>query len=129
MNDPKVQPEDYVQFLLGSPVQFTCTEAARVQPEQAHPPAHDSFNRLLTGLEPGRDNPAQAPPPAHDSFNRLLTGLEPDPETLWLEASPQIRRDDGILVLDDSTLDKPYARKMDLVAWHWSGKHHALVKG
>src|ERR1700685_3057055 len=104
MNDPKVQPEDYVQFLLGSPVQFTCTEAARVQPAQAHPPAHDSFNRLLTGLAP-------------------------DPEPLWLEASPQIRRDDGILVFDDSTLDKPYARKMDLVGWHWSGKHHAVVKG
>jgi putative transposase len=104
MNDPKVRPEDYVQFLLGSPRQFTCTEAARVQPEQEYPPAHDAFNRLLTHLEP-------------------------DPEALWLEAAPRIRLDEGILVLDDSTLDKPYARHMDLVGWHWSGKHHAVVKG
>jgi len=104
MNTAKVQPEDYVQFLLGSPLQFTCTEAARVQPDQ----------------------PA---PPAHDSFNRLLTRLEPDPEALWAEARPQIRLDDGLLVLDDSTLDKPYARKMGLVSWHWSGNHHAVVKG
>jgi putative transposase len=104
MNTAKVQPEDYVQFLLGSPVQFTCTEAARVQPDQPQPPAHDSFTRLLTRLEP-------------------------DPEALWQEARPQIRLDDGILVLDDSTLDKPYARKMGLVGWHWSGKHHAVVKG
>jgi hypothetical protein len=42
MNTAKVQPEDYVQFLLGSPLQFTCTEAARVQPDQPDPPAHDS---------------------------------------------------------------------------------------
>ncbi len=104
MNTPKVQPEDYVQFLLSSPLQFTCTEAARVQPEQPHPPAHDSFTRLLTRLEP-------------------------DPEALWEEAQPQVRLDDGILVLDDSTLDKPYARTMGLVGWHWSGKHHAVVKG
>jgi putative transposase len=104
MNIAKVQPEDYVQFLLGSPVQFTCTEAARVQPDQPDPPAHDAFTRLLTRLEP-------------------------DPEALWAEAQSQIRLDDGILVLDDSTLDKPYARQMGLVCWHWSGNHHAVVKG
>jgi len=104
MNTAKVQPEDYVQFLLGSPLQFTCTEAARVQP-------------------------ARFDPPAHDAFNRLLTRLEPDAEALWLEARPQVRPDDGIPVPDDSTLDKPYARKMGLVTWHWSGNHHAVVKG
>ena len=38
-------------------------------------------------------------------------------------------RDRGILVLDDSTLDKPYARKMDLVTRHWSGKHRRVVQG
>lgn len=104
MNTAKVQPEDYVQFLLGSPFQFTCTEAARVQPDEADPPAHDAFTRLLTRLEP-------------------------DAEALWEEARSQVRKDDGILVLDDSTLDKPYARKMGLVGWHWSGKHHAVVQG
>src|SRR4051812_44386316 len=104
MSQGKVRPEDYVQVLLAPPVQFTCAEAARVHPRR----------------------PAG---PAHDSFNRLLTRLEPDPEPLWLEARPQIRLDDGVLVLDDSTLNKPYARKIDLVGWHWSGKHHEVVKG
>jgi putative transposase len=104
MNEAKVHTEDYIQFLLASQQQFTCTEAARVQPTQPDAPAHDAFNRLLT------DNP-------------------PDPDTLWLEARPRIGPDEGILVLDDSTLDKPYARKIDLVGWHWSGNHHAVVKG
>jgi putative transposase len=35
----------------------------------------------------------------------------------------------GLLILDDSTLDKPYANKIDLVVRHWSGKHHAVVRG
>jgi hypothetical protein len=34
-----------------------------------------------------------------------------------------------VLVLDDSTLDKLYAQHIELVSRHWSGKHHAVVKG
>ena len=34
-----------------------------------------------------------------------------------------------MLVIDDSTLDKPYAKKIELVSHHWSGKHHAVVRG
>jgi len=72
----------------------------------------------------GRDDP-----PAHDAFTRLLSRLEPDPETLWVEARPQIDPAAGVLVVDDSTLDKPYARSIELVTRHWSGKHHAVVRG
>ena len=35
----------------------------------------------------------------------------------------------GVLVIDDSTLDKPYASKMALVTRHWSGKHKRVVQG
>ena len=55
--------------------------------------------------------PEALDPPAHDAFTRLLHRLEPDPETLWREAEPLVDKDDGVLVLDDSTLDKPYARR------------------
>lgn len=104
MNAPKVQAEQYIQFLLASPAPFTCTEAAAVQPDQPDPPAHDAFRRLLTRLEP-------------------------DPDTLWREAVPQVRPADGVWVLDDSTLDKPYARRIELVCRHWSGNHKAVVDG
>jgi DDE superfamily endonuclease len=90
--------------LIASPRQFTCTEAAAVQP-------------------------AQPDPPAHDAFRRLLTRLEPDPDTLWQEARPQLRPAEGLWVLDDSTLDKPYARHIELVHRHWSGKHNRVVDG
>src|SRR5205085_10931986 len=63
------------------------------------------------------------------AFTRLLHRLEPDAETLWQEARRQINFSQGILVIDDSTLDKPYSKKMELVVRHWSGKHHAVVSG
>lgn len=104
MNAPRCTVQDYIDFLLASPKVVTATEAARVQPPRPHAPAHDAFTRLL---------------------NRL----EPDPERLWDEVRPFVRRRDGLLVLDDATLDKPYARHMGLVGWHWSGKHRRVVRG
>jgi hypothetical protein len=104
MSAPKVHAGDYIDFLIATPRACSGTEAARVQP----------------------DDPDA---PAHDAFTRLLTRLEPDPGTLWAEAEPQVRRDDGVLVVDDSTRDKPYATSIELVTRHWSGKHHAVVQG
>jgi hypothetical protein len=48
---------------------------------------------------------------------------------LWREVEPLIERKSGVLVIDDTTLDKPYASKMALVTQHWSGKHGRVVKG
>lgn len=104
MNEPRVTDRDYIDFLIGTPHVASATEAARCQP-----------------LDPRA--------PAHDAFTRLLTRLEPDPDTLWQEVRPHVRRSDSILIIDDTVLDKPYARKMALVGRCWSGKHHRLVLG
>ena len=104
MNPPRVQPEDYIDFLIATPKVCSATEASRVQPPKPRPPAHDAFTRLLHRLEP-------------------------DAETLWQEAQTQVDLGDGVLVADNSTLDKPYAQASELVGRHWSGKHHAVVQG
>lgn len=104
MNPPRVTPEDYIDFLIATPKVASAAEAARVQP----------------------DKPLA---PAHDAFTRLLHRLEPDPHALWLEARTQVDLLEGVLVLDDTVLDKPYARHIDLVGRHWSGKHHQVVQG
>ena len=104
MNAPRCSEHDYIAFLLAAQRAFSCTEAARCQPHEAKAPAHDAFTRLLT-REP------------------------PDTEALWQEARPFVRPGEGLLVLDDTTLDKPYARKMELVTRHWSGKHKGVVWG
>jgi putative transposase len=105
MNPPKVKASDYIQFLIASPRVVSGTEAARVHPG--------------TGPQVV----------AHDAFTRLLHRLEPDPEALWEEVRSLVRRGQGVLVLDDTILDKPYARYMELVRRHWSGKHQRVVDG
>jgi DDE superfamily endonuclease len=66
---------------------------------------------------------------AHDAFTRLLQRLEPDSTPLWRAAAQYIDRHSGLLILDDTTLDKPYAHKIELVHRHWAGKHHRGVAG
>lgn len=107
MNPPKVLDTDYINFLLATQQSYSCLEAERVQPERAD----------------------GAATPAHDAFNRLPCRLEPDAATLWQEAESHLERQSGLLILDDTTLDKPYATKMDLVTRHWSSKHRAVVDG
>jgi len=104
MNPPRCTELDHIDFLVAAPRTCSCTEAARVQP----------------------DSPIA---PAHDSFTRLLHRLEPDAETLWTEAEPLVEKKGGVLVIDDSTSAKLYARKIELVTRHWSGKHREVIGG
>jgi hypothetical protein len=62
-------------------------------------------------------------------INRLQIRQEPDPGALWQEAEPLVEKARGAMVLDDRKPDKPYARKIDPVTTHWSGKHRTTVRG
>lgn len=104
MNAPKVTDLDYINFLMAAQRVVSCTEGARVQPA----------------------GPRQA---AHDALNRLLHRLEPDPGPLWREAAPLVDRTRGLLIIDDTTLDTPYAQQIALVHRQWSGKHRRVVAG
>lgn len=96
MNPPKADDLDYIHFLIAAREKaFTCTEVARSAPENLDPPAHDAFTRLLT----------REPPVA-----KL--------EALWQEAKTLVEPEGGFLVVDDTTLDKPYSKKMELVHRH-----------
>jgi putative transposase len=103
-NHAKVSERDYIQFLLAAQTAFSCVEAAKT-------------------------DGAPDDPPAHDAYTRLLTRQPPDTEALWQETQAYVERTSGLLVLDDTTLDKPYAKRMDLVHRHWSGKHKRTVWG
>jgi hypothetical protein len=104
MNPARCDEYDYINFLVAAQKSYSCVEAGRVQPRKAEAAAHDSLNRMLTRKEPNT-------------------------EDLWQEAQAQISKEEGLLLIDDSTLDKPYAKRIDLVYRHWSGKHHKTVLG
>lgn len=104
MNLLNVTDADYINFIIAKPRDITATEAEGVQPEGTNAPAHDAFTRLLQRLEQ-------------------------DAETLWQESRTQIDFTSGILVPDDSTLEKPFSKFNVLVYQHWSGKQKAVVSG
>ncbi len=104
MNPAKCSDIDYINFIIATPRVVTATEAAACQPDNTSAPAHDAFTRLLQRLEP-------------------------DAQTLWSEAKTQVELLAGILVLDDSTLEKPYSKFNSLVYRHWSGKQKEVVSG
>jgi len=104
MNKPKVTEYDYIDFLIGTQRVYSCVEAERVSPAQENAPAHDAYLRQL---------------------HRLV----PTTERLWSEAQAHVDLNKGCLIIDDSTLDKFYSRKIELVTRHWSGKHKRVVSG
>jgi hypothetical protein len=101
MNPPKVSEHDYIQFLIAAQRVYSCVEAERVRPE---------------GVAP-------------DAYTRLLSRLPPDTQALWEEARDLVSLTEGILILDDTSLDKPCANQIALVTRHWSGTHQAVVQG
>lgn len=103
MNPPKCNELDYINFLIAAQRVFSTVEAAETSPDERAP--------------------------AHDAYTRLLQRLPPDSVALWTEVEPLVQPTQGVLVIDDSTLDKPYASKMALVTRHWSGKHGRVVQG
>ncbi len=71
MNPAKCDAVDYIQFLVAAQRRFTCSEAARCQPESPQAPAHDAFTRLLRRQPPGT-------------------------EALWQETQGLVRREEGV---------------------------------
>jgi hypothetical protein len=104
MNPPKCEDLDYINFLIAAQQVFSSVEASRT-------------------------HPAKEQGPAHDAYTRLLKRVPPNSQMLWQEVEALIERKTGVLVIDDTTLDKPYASKMALVTRHWSGKHGRVVQG
>jgi putative transposase len=104
MNPARYTALEYINFLIATQKVYSCSEAQRVQPQT--------------------DNS-----PSHDAINRLLHRIEPDPEQLWQEAKSVVELMTGILVLDDTMMDKWFAKKMELVSRQWSGRHKRVVRG
>ena len=104
MNSPKYTAIEYINFLIATQKAYSCSEAERVQPTIG----------------------SRA---SHDAINRLLHRLEPDSNELWQEAKAYVELKQGILVIDDTMLDKWYAKHMALVSRQWSGKHKRVVQG
>lgn len=105
MNPAKYTEIKYINFLIATQKAYSCSEAERVQADTS------------SGA-------------ARDAINRLLHRVEPDTEELWQEAKAHVvALVTGILVLDNTMMDKWYAQKIELVSRQWSRRHKRVVRG
>ena len=96
----KCTKELYCQFLIAAQTNFTAT----------------GFANLTENI-------------AHDSITRFLSGTKLTPHILWEYSKQFVDLDSGYLICDDSVLDHPYGKEINLSRWQYSGVHHDVVFG
>lgn len=97
----KITKQRYVEYVISTPVNYTCTNLAD----------------HLDGI-------------SHDAINDYLRGEQHTAHTVWELAEPLINNsNEAYLILDDSVQDKSYSEKIEMVKRQYSGNAHGLVKG
>ena len=66
---------------------------------------------------------------SHDSISRWLESAHCQPKDIWQEAKEHILATRGVLIVDDTILNKSRSRKIELVRWQYSGTEHDIVRG
>jgi hypothetical protein len=69
---------------------------------------------------------------SHDQVSRMLNSERLTPKTWWLMVKPQVRliqREDGVLIVDDSILEKLYTDENEIICWHYDHAKGGTVKG
>lgn len=96
-----ITKEQYIEFLISTPVNYTCTHLAD----------------HLSGI-------------SHDSITDFLKSQRLTAESVWASAKLLIKdTEESFLILDDSVQEKPYAKAIELVYPHYSGNKHGIVRG
>jgi len=92
---------DYCQYLLSSQKNYTLTNLAE----------HLNFF-------------------SHDTINRYLRGEKLTPRLLWDNVKHLIQLDeDGLIIFDDTVIDKNSSRCIELVRRQYSGAEHRVIRG
>jgi len=96
-----ITKEQYIEFLISTPMNYTCTHLAD----------------HLSGV-------------SHDSITDFLKSQRLTAESIWTCAKTLINdTEESFLIADDSVQEKPYAQAIELVYPHYSGNKHTVVRG
>ena len=66
---------------------------------------------------------------SHDSISRWLEETHCQPKDVWNEARKCVLSTSGIIVADETVLDKSRSQKIELVRWQYSGTEHDIIRG
>lgn len=68
-------------------------------------------------------------PLSHDAVSRWLSETHCQPKDIWEAAKHDVLNTQGIIIGDDSVLDKSRSKKIELAQWQYSGTEHEVVLG
>src|SRR6478672_10263354 len=69
---------------------------------------------------------------SHDQITRFLSKRQFTSADLWQVVKPtvrQVQHPDGVLIIDDTSEEKPYTDESDLIGWHVDHSKDRTVKG
>ncbi len=68
---------------------------------------------------------------SHDAVSRWLTDTKCQPKDIWEAAKGEIlsSNNDGVIIADETVIDKSRSDKIELTSWLYSGTEHDIVKG
>src|SRR6266571_1863638 len=96
-----ITKEQYIEFLICTPINYTCTHLADP----------------ISGI-------------SHESITDFLKSQRLTAESVWKQAGMLIHNtEESFLIVDDSVQEKPHARAIELVYPHYSGNKHTVVCG
>ncbi len=93
--------QQYIEYLLNTPVNYTCSNLAE----------------HLDGV-------------SHDAVSDFLQRGRVTANGLWEMVRPLLKdSEDAVLIVDDSVQNKQYSQHIGLVQRQYSGAEHGLVRG
>lgn len=66
---------------------------------------------------------------SHDMVTRWLAESRCSPREIWKANKDSILGKGGVIIADDTVIQKSYSKKIELVRWQYSGAEHDIVKG
>ena len=69
---------------------------------------------------------------SHDQVTRMLASEKLTPQAWWKLVKSHVRqmeRDDGVMIIDDSIIEKPYTDENEIVCWHFDHTQGTSIKG
>jgi hypothetical protein len=69
---------------------------------------------------------------SHDQVTRMLSSSKMTSKAWWKLVKPHVRKieqEDGVMIIDDSIVEKPYTDENELICWHYDHAQGKTVKG
>ena len=69
---------------------------------------------------------------SHDQITRMLSESKIDAKAWWQMVKRfvrQVEQEDGVMIMDDSIVEKPYTDENDIICWHFDHTKDVTIKG